>query len=174
MPEQEKRKKKEEQVEGKGKEKGKTGKKFFSLRFFLFWGGVIGALLIGSYFLVERTTGFLTGSSPPEEIITEEKLIGTIYALDSITVNLAGEGAKRYLGVSLYLELDRAEAIKEIEELKPRLLDSLITLLSSKKLEDIDTIEGKNNLRREIVAQFNERLSRGRVINVYFGEFIIQ
>ncbi|GAI74044.1 unnamed protein product, partial [marine sediment metagenome] len=105
---------------------------------------------------------------------TEEAPMGTIYSLDSVTVNLAGEGARRYLGVTFFLELDGAEAMKEIEELKPFLLDSLITLLSSKRLEDIDTIEGKNNLRREIVAQFNERLVRGRVINAYFGKFLIQ
>ncbi|GAH60404.1 unnamed protein product [marine sediment metagenome] len=167
---EEKKKKKEEKKETG---KGKIGK-IFSLRFLLFWGGIVGAVLVGSYFLVGRITGSSTASSAEEEIITEEAPMGTIYSLDSVTVNLAGEGARRYLGVTFFLELDGAEAMKEIEELKPFLLDSLITLLSSKRLEDIDTIEGKNNLRREIVAQFNERLVRGRVINAYFGKFLIQ
>lgn len=169
----EKKKKKEEKEEKKETGKGKIGK-IFSLRFLLLWGGIVGAVLVGSYFLVGKITGSSTASSAEEEIVTEERGMGTIYSLDSVTVNLAGEGARRYLGVTFFLELDGAEAMKEIEELKPFLLDSLITLLSSKRLEDIDTIEGKNNLRREIVAQFNERLVRGRVINAYFGKFLIQ
>lgn len=176
MAEEEKKekKKKEEKKEKKEKGKGKIGK-ILSLRFLLFWGGIGGAVLVGSYFLVGKITGSSSASAPQEEIITEERAtIGTIYNLDSVTVNLAGDGARRYLAVTFFLELDGEEAMKEIEELKPFLLDSLITLLSSKRLEDIDSIEGKNNLRREIVAQFNERLVRGRVINAYFGKFLIQ
>lgn len=170
----EKKEKKKKESEKKESGKGKIGK-IFNSRFLLFWGGIVGAVLVGSYFLVGKITGSSTASPPEEEIITEERTtIGTIYNLDSVTVNLAGDGARRYLAVTFFLELDGEEAMKEIEELKPFLLDSLITLLSSKRLEDIDTIEGKNNLRREIVAQFNERLVRGRVINAYFGKFLIQ
>ncbi len=173
MAEENTKEKKKEQTEKKETGKGKIGR-IFSLRFLLFWGGIIGAVLVASYFLVGRITGSSTVSSGEEEIVTEERAIGTIYSLDSITVNLAGEGARRYLAVTFFLELDGAEAMKEVGELKPFLIDSLITLLSSKRVEDIDTTEGKNNLRREIVAQFNERLVRGRVINAYFGKFLIQ
>lgn len=161
------------------KESGKLPKKSSRFQSLLFWGPVMAGVLVGAYFVVDKVATPLLMTTPSASIeetglTSLEEGIGPIYPLEPIVVNLSSEGAKRYLKITLNLELDSPEVVKEMNDLKPRLLDSLITLLSSKKLSDIEGMEGKDNLRREILAQFNKRLSRGKVTGVYFGEFIIQ
>jgi len=163
------------------KEEKSSKKSIFQFPFLVKWVGITAAILVASYFTVEKVmTPFFTSSnsskaevessSPPS---WEEKM-GPIYRFEPIIVNLNEEGARRYLKVSLNLELNSSEVIKEIELLKPRLLDSLITLLSNKTLKDIEGAKDKENLRREIVAELNRHLNTGMVINAYFVEFMIQ
>ena len=174
MPE-ESTQKKSLQEEKKSKS---TKKGLFNSSPLIKWAGIMVIVLVISYFMVEKvlTPMFLSPKSekpkpPPVDI---KKKIGPIYNFEPIIVNLNEEGARRYLKVSLTLELSDEDLIKEIELLKPKILDSLISLLSSKKLEEIEGTEGKRNLRREIVSEINRYLNKGMVINAYFVEFVIQ
>ena len=63
------------------------------------------------------------------------------------------------------------------EELNTRLPvvnDIIITLLSTKKFDQIYTSEGKEALRQEIMQAINSRLHEYKVIQVYFTEFVVQ
>jgi len=185
MPEEDAREKDTRGEDARGEDTREEDKKKssgkFNLSSIIRWTGIVAAILVASYFVVEKvatpvlspenTSGKTTESLSSQ---TEEEKIGPIYEFEPIIVNLNEEGARRYLKVSMSLEVNDAEVIKEIELLKPRLLDCLITLLSSKTLEDIEGAKGKENLRREIVAEVNRYLNRGIVVNAYFGEFIIQ
>lgn len=172
MPEKEDQEEKEEKEEKKSKSKKK---KLFSLKSLLFCGGILIALLMGSYLLVEKV---LAPSVSVKENSPDFSRKGTlrtvIYPLEPIIVNLAETGAKKYLRVTINLELDNSKVVEEIKRLSPRLIDSLITLLSSKTLSEVEDAKGKINIRKEIITQLNAELSTGRIINVYFTEFIIQ
>jgi len=166
---------KEESQEKKEERSKKKKKKLFSSKFLLFYGGISIALLIGSYLLVERVlvpSVSMKENSPGS--FNENNFETIIYPFEPIIVNLAGTGAKRYLRVTISLELDNSKVREEIERLSPRLIDSLITFFSSKTLSEIEDAKGKVNLRKEIITQLNAELSTGRIINVYFTEFIIQ
>ncbi len=172
MPEEEDQEKKEEKKEEKSEKKKK---KLFSLKSLLFCGGMLIALLMGSYLLVEKVLApsvSVKENSPG--FFKKGTLKTVIYPFEPIIVNLAGTGAKKYLKVTINLELDNSDAVEEIKMLLPRLIDSLIAFLSSKTLSEIEDTKGKVNLKREIITQFNAELSTGRIINVYFTEFIIQ
>jgi flagellar FliL protein len=56
----------------------------------------------------------------------------------------------------------------------PAINDSLITLISSKSFEQINTAEGKEMLRLEIMDLVNSRLTEYHVIAIYFTEFVVQ
>lgn len=160
------------------KKKGSSRKGVFQVPFLIRWVGITAVVLVVSYLMVEKVLSpmlFSAKSEKPKSApVVVEKKIGPIYSFEPIIVNLNEEGARRYLKVSLNLELDNPRVIKEIELLKPKLLDFLITLLSSKSLKDIEDAKGKENLRREIVSKFSRELNTGRVVNVYFSEFMIQ
>jgi len=107
------------------------------------------------------------GSGPMTEV-------GIMYPLDTFTVNLLSENGRRYLKVELNLEIDGEELTAELDSKKPVLRDIIIRLLSSKTLEEISTIKGKDKLKEQIVSEINMRLKDGRIKNVYFVDFVVQ
>ena len=100
--------------------------------------------------------------------------IGPIRSLMPFVVNLNEDGGKRYLRVTMDLELSTEALGDEITKRLPQVRNSMLMILPSKKYEDISTIEGKNKLRDEIMVSLNEILQSGTVNNLYFTEFVVQ
>lgn len=100
--------------------------------------------------------------------------IGPIFKLETMIVNLADQGGKRYLRVTMELELDSVEVQPEIEQRLPQLRDTILMILPAKQYADISTTEGKIALRDEIIAKTNALLQTGKIVNIYFTEFVVQ
>jgi flagellar FliL protein len=125
-------------------------------------------------------SGLIGGGTDKEaEANTKDKKgvqtdIGPIFPLETFIVNLSDPQGKKYLKAKLELELDNEEVILEIEKRLPQLRDTVLTVLSSKGFEDIRQLEGKYQLRVELIALLNQHLKTGKVKNIYFTEFIVQ
>jgi len=133
--------------------------------FFAWKGGLIDSLLGGE----EKQT--VKAEKPENE---NQSVLGPLTTLNIFIVNLADTEGKRYLKVKMALELSRQELVMEIEERLPQLRDIILTTLSSKKFEDISNMEGKYQLRAELISMLNRKIETGKVKNIYFTEFIIQ
>jgi flagellar FliL protein len=108
--------------------------------------------------------------TPEEEVIT----IGPIYKMETLIVNLADQGGKRYLRITMELELSAPEVMEEINNRMPQLRDAILMVLPSKQYSDIGSTEGKIALRDELIAKINGILKKGTVTNIYFTEFVVQ
>lgn len=104
----------------------------------------------------------------------EASKLGVVTGLDPFIVNLSGEAGKRYIKVTMQLELSSKEGIEEVQQRMPQIKDSVITVLSSKTTEDLLTVDGKFQLKEQILTRVNILLQTGVVKNVYFVEFVIQ
>ena len=100
--------------------------------------------------------------------------IGTLYPLDTFTVNLKSDSGRRYLKVALSLELDGKELSNELDAKSPVLRDRIIRILSSKTLEEISSRKGKQKVSDQIMDTINSMLTDGRIKGIYFTEFVIQ
>lgn len=109
-----------------------------------------------------------------EEIAEEEVTIGPMYKMDTLIVNLADRGGKRYLRTTMQLELDNPDLIEEIDLRLPQLRDAVLMILPAKNYADIGTTEGKIALRDEIIAKMNAILKKGQITTIYFTEFVVQ
>lgn len=109
-----------------------------------------------------------------EEEAAKEAAMGPIYKMDTLIVNLADQGGKRYLRITMELELSGPEVIDEIDRRLPQLRDAILMVLPSKKYADIGTTEGKIALRDELIAKMNSILKTGTVSMIYFTEFVVQ
>ena len=139
---------------------------------FLFGGGFFiwrGGLL--AKFLGDEETGMVDDTTTEEE---GGGGIGPIFSLDTFIVNLVGRQGKSYLKVKLDLELENARVSETLNLRLPQFRDAVITLLSNKRFEDINTLEGKFQLRAEIISKLNQFLRAGKITNIYFTDFIIQ
>lgn len=143
-------------------------------------GGVVAFLLMGNEDAAaaksaptakEASAGGSSESTPSDASLTE---VGLMYPLDGFTVNLLSESGRRYLKVEMNLEIEGEELSAELDTKKPVLRDIIIRILSSKSLEEISTIKGKEKLKEQIVNELNMHLKDGKVKNVYFTDFVVQ
>ena len=100
--------------------------------------------------------------------------LGMMFPLDPFVVNLAGSEGKRFLKVTISLELSTPEVHLELKENIQKITDSILVLLSSKAFEDVYSVQGKFKLKDEITTRVNRFLVVGHVKDAYFTEFIIQ
>ena len=121
-------------------------------------------------------SGLFSGGSDEATLIEQEgkQEMGPIYSLETFIVNLVGGRGKNYLKAKVELELDSEKTEAEISKRLPQVRDAILTMLSSKSNEDINTLEGKFQLRAEIISTLNQYLKTGKVKNVYFTDFIVQ
>ncbi|MBI5587531.1 MAG: flagellar basal body-associated FliL family protein [Deltaproteobacteria bacterium] len=99
---------------------------------------------------------------------------GSVFNLEPFIVNLQDNSGTRYLKLTINLELAPNTSSAELQAQTAQIRDSLIILLSSKGYADIGTVEGKYQMRDEIVARVNQYLRKGKVKTAYFTEFVIQ
>ena len=103
-----------------------------------------------------------------------ESMIGPIMALDTFIVNLADPGGKRFLRITIDLELGNAELQDELTTRLPQVRDAILMVLPTKRFEDISGTDGKLALRDELLASLNGFLTTGQISNIYFKEFVVQ
>jgi flagellar FliL protein len=103
-----------------------------------------------------------------------QPMVGTLFALETFIVNLADEGGKRYLRLTMNLELSEGTIEEELKQRLPQMRDTILMVLPSKRFEEIRTMDGKIGLRNEIIAKLNGLFGRQSISNIYFTEFVIQ
>ena len=98
--------------------------------------------------------------------------------IDSFTVNLQPENGEQYLQIAFTLQVSSSEEMETIKVNMPKVRSRLLLLLSGKKASELNTVEGKQQLAAEIVAQvnqpFDEKGPEQDVTDVLFTAFIIQ
>lgn len=110
------------------------------------------------------------GEQKTEEVVKKENLL----TLDSFTVNLAqGDGPRRYVRLDAVLKMSEDAKAPEFEARKPQIRDTIISILNTKRADDLLKKEGKNILKDEIKASINSFLVDGKVEDIYYISFQI-
>jgi flagellar FliL protein len=104
----------------------------------------------------------------------EKSDVLSIWPMEPFVVNIAETNGERYLKIVIQLETSDPGVGPELEQIKPRIRDSILDLLTPKTLKDIMDLSGKQRLREDIAGRINNILQRGKVTRVYFTEFVIQ
>ncbi len=100
--------------------------------------------------------------------------IGILYPLDTFTVNLKSDAGRRYLKVTMSLELEGEELSLELDAKTAVLRDRIIRILSSKTLEEITSKKGKGKVSSQVMDTLNSMIADGEIKGIYFTEFVIQ
>lgn len=144
-------------------------------------GGLIKVLLIGVAALVllagVAVGGlylFRTMTASAEKPKAPQAVIGQLWPMETFIVNLRDNNGDRYLKAVLQLEVSAPEVVTELNLLKPKLRDSTLDLLSSKSYQELQEPSGKQKLRDDLMMRLNSFLTSGKIVRVYFTEFVIQ
>lgn len=138
---------------------------------------VFGLLLAGgvSYFIA---TKIVAEKSTEAAASGPGVLVKLGDAKDGLLVNIGGVNSGRYLKIGIILEMQAAGAEQATDGKSPsatevKVLDTVVQLLRSQKIEDFDP--GKQDQLKEIIKnELNKTLGAERVYQVYITHFILQ
>jgi len=140
-------------------------------------------ILVGGAVAVKLLApGLIPSSGPPqpqaapeaESSKTDPTAPPILQPLKPFIVNLVDPMGKRYLKITMTMELDKEGLKREVEAKMPQIQDAILILLSSLTFDDVRTVEGKMRLRGQIISRCNTLVTTGKVKNVYFSEFVVQ
>jgi flagellar basal body-associated protein FliL len=95
--------------------------------------------------------------------------------LETFVVNLSGSGQRAYLRVGITLGLAHPLSHNKPEAVPTALVrDTILAVLAGAQPEELLKVEGKRQLKEELLKALQERVPQLAVENVYFTEFLVQ
>lgn len=130
--------------------------------------GVLVVLIgggVGGYMYMQKSDADKkaaeTEANKPENILkkqlTERKQNAPpIYIpLDEMIVNLPGRGGEHYLQTKIVLRSADSSTEGKVKQFMPVIRDKIITVLSSRQMQELATVEGKTMMAREVALVIN-------------------
>lgn len=161
-------------------EEAKPKKDLGGLLLYAFIGVNMVVLFGGAYLVYANTLAYHPPSYDEEmakrEVASfEESLRGepVLYHLDTVSTNLDGF-PRRLIRMDMTLEMLDDEGFEEIMKSGALARDAVIRVLNSKNYNDVASVQGKLQLKNQIITQLNDLLKVGVVKNVYFKDFVVQ
>ncbi|OGR30929.1 MAG: flagellar basal body protein FliL [Desulfuromonadaceae bacterium GWB2_53_15] len=97
-----------------------------------------------------------------------------IFPLEPFIVNIYDGQELRYLKVKVEMEMAGPGVKAVLDGRLAPIRDAILVLLSSKTMQDIQDIQGKNQLKEEILAAVNKHIPPGQISKIYFTDFVVQ
>lgn len=168
-----------QEKEGGNSEKGDKGMSKKNIIILIIAGFLVFIVMGAAFFILWNkvsSIGVQAEEDKIEETAEEVEVdkLGALLHLDTFIVNLADQDGKRFLRITLELELSGDKSVEEVEKWLSKIRDTILTILPNRKFEDIKSVEGKKVLRDEIIAKLNNFLGEGTIVNIYYTEFIVQ
>lgn len=158
---------------------------------------LVGLLAAGGYIWYQSGASPLpmaasSGVASSVATTAQEDTTGPVQSLGPFVVNLGSLGNQHYLRIALSLDflvrdprfVGKSHAVREawlsefkaeLKHIEPVLKDVVVTTLSSRSPEELNGLPGKEELKAELTARFNQHFSEKAVVHqVYFTDFVIQ
>lgn len=105
---------------------------------------------------------------------SEQAPVGPMVDIDSFIVNILDEQGSRYLKAALTLEVDNQATADEIKTRLPQVRDAILLDVGNKSFQELSDLQGKLQLRAELISHLNELLQKGQIEKIYFTDFVVQ
>jgi flagellar FliL protein len=141
--------------------------------------GTVGVILVFLFGAVAGVGGatFLEGEmSLTQESVTAgegESFQEGRVSLGQFDINVHGTNGGRVLRMEISVEVTPVRKIA-VEGQIPRLRDGVITLAGDYSYAELEGLDGKNNLRDELIGRLNALLSTPAVQELHFTQFVVQ
>jgi flagellar FliL protein len=94
--------------------------------------------------------------------------------IEEFIVNIISGDAAHYVKASLTVELTNANVQIEVENRMPQMRDAILLLIGNKTYEELQDLQGKKQLKAELMSKINSFLQTGKVKSIYFTNFVVQ
>jgi len=104
----------------------------------------------------------------------EGKAGGSSYPMEPFIVNIYDGQEIRYLKLKVEFDLGNTEVKAELDTKTAPVRDSIMILLTTKTMQEIQDLQGKNTLREQILGAVNRIIAPSKITKVYFTDFVVQ
>lgn len=156
----------------------KAGKSSKSKNKILLIGGPVLLLLIfagaaGAYFLGAFGEGG-TGASAAAAEAGEKEELGPLVEMEDFVVNIMHKDSARFLKMGITLEVEGEESKSAVERRMPQITDAVLLMVGNKEFDEIKDLQGKMQLKADLLARIRDLTGKGGIRNLYFTDFVVQ
>jgi|SRR5690554_4759451 len=137
--------------------------KYFLIFILLLGQGILAYAIVDKYYpaVYEKMN-----AKTPEDI--------GYYQMEELVVNPANTNGKRYLLVEISMEIDDIKHIPLLEKNQMKLKQEIIETLSVRTISELIKVQGREELRSEIIDLINSTIGVQTVRNLYFTKYVMQ
>jgi flagellar protein FliL len=114
------------------------------------------------------------GKNVPVPELNQAANIGPMVDITEFIVNIISADGNHYVKSALTLEMTNQAGKDEITQRMPQIRDAILLLVGNKTFEELQDLEGKKQLKAEIMSKINGILQTGKVRAIFFTEFVVQ
>lgn len=137
----------------------------------LIGGGIAGFLLLKKETPPEEKD---PGHEVPVPEIDQKAEIGPMVNIAEFIVNIISDENNHYVKAALTIELSSEPAKEELTMRMPQVRDAILLLVSNKTFEELQDLQGKKQLKAELLSKINAILQTGQAKSIYFTDFVVQ
>ena len=89
-------------------------------------------------------------------------------------VNIISDENNHYVKASLTIELSSEPSKEELTQRMAQVRDAILLLVSNKTFDELQDLQGKKQLKAELLSKINAILQTGQAKSIYFTDFVVQ
>ncbi len=128
----------------------------------------------GVFLFMGQKEAKLTPEQEQAELEKQAQQVGPMVNIDTFIVNILDDEESRYLKAAITIEVDSEAAAMELNQRLAQLKDAILLLIGNKTFGELRDLQGKIQLRAELINRINSILVKGKVKRIYFTDFVVQ
>jgi flagellar protein FliL len=89
-------------------------------------------------------------------------------------VNIMQKDTTRFLKIGITLEMKDIESNERIKNRMPQIIDAVLLLVGNKQFDQIKDLQGKLQLKADLLAHINSLIGKDEVTDIFFTDFVVQ
>ncbi|NOQ50766.1 MAG: flagellar basal body protein FliL [Desulfuromonadaceae bacterium] len=129
---------------------------------------------VGAFLFLGGEDEKISPEQEQAELEKQARQVGPMVSIDTFIVNIIDDEESRYLKASITIEVNTPETAMEVSERMPQIKDAILLLVGNKTFSELQDLQGKIQLRAELINRLNSILLNGKVKRIYFTDFVVQ
>jgi flagellar protein FliL len=135
---------------------------------------LIGSVGVAAYFLVDFSESTSSEAEMSENKATQIEPLGPLLKMEDFVVNIMHKDATRFLKIGITLEAKDMESNERIKSRMPQITDAVLLLVGNKQFDQIKDLQGKLQLKADLIAHINSLIGIDEVNDIFFTDFVVQ
>jgi flagellar protein FliL len=127
-----------------------------------------------AYFLGGFTVPKSSETELSENVSPKIEPLGPLLKMDDFVVNIMQKETTRFLKIGITLETKNQESSERIKNRIPQIADAILLLVGNKQFDQIKDLQGKLQLKADLLAQINSLVGKDEVTEIFFTDFVVQ